>query len=158
DGKLLAFTATGGGSVQRIYVQQTAGGDAIPITGDTEDAVGEDFSPDGTHIVFVSKDALYIAPTLSGEAKLLASGGGGYPHFSPDGHKVLYWRDLSAMLVSVDSGEQVSPQLNKDFLVQAPPEWAPTGDAILFFGVRRHDPQKAGEYWVASLTSGEVEK
>ena len=97
DGKLLAYVSGAGSGVIHIWVQQTAGGQAIQVTRGSEGEFGPDFSPDGTHIAFVSGSGnIYVAPTLSGEAKLVAKAYGGYPLFSPSGEKILYWEGNNA--------------------------------------------------------------
>lgn len=162
DGKLLAYVSGTGGGVIHIWVQQTAGGQAIQVTRGSEGELGPDFSPDGTQITFVSGSGhIYIAPTLSGEPRLIAKAHGGYPLFSPNGEKILYWEDNKeladnkAMIVSVHSGESTSLNVTRDFLVHFRPLWSPDGDAIIFYGVRKHEPDKPDEWWVAPLTGGE---
>jgi DNA-binding winged helix-turn-helix (wHTH) protein/Tol biopolymer transport system component len=157
DGKLLAYVSGAGSGVIHIWVQQTAGGQAIQVTRGSEGEIGPDFSPDGTHIAFVSgSGSIYIAPTLSGEAKLVAKAHGGYPLFSPSGEKILYWEGNTAMTVSADGGEPASLNVNRDFLVHRRPLWSPDGDAILFYGVSKREPDKPDELWVAPLTRGEA--
>jgi Tol biopolymer transport system component/DNA-binding winged helix-turn-helix (wHTH) protein len=163
DGKLLAYVSGAGGGVMHIWVQQAAGGPAIQVTSGSEGEIGPDFSPDGTHIAFVSGSGnIYIAPTLSGEPRRIAKAHGGYPLFSPNGEKILYWEDNDAitenkaMTVSVDGGEPTSLNLNRDFLVHFRPLWSPDGDAILFYGVRKRERDKPDEWWVAPLTGGEA--
>jgi len=92
DGKLLAYVSDAGDGMMHIWVQQTAGGEAIPITRGSEWEFDPDFSPDGTHIAFVSgKGSLFVAPSLSGEPRLIAKGFGANPLFSPDGRQILCW-------------------------------------------------------------------
>jgi DNA-binding winged helix-turn-helix (wHTH) protein len=66
DGKLLAYMSSRGGGMPRIWVQQTAGGEAIPVTSDAYPGGWPDFSPDGTHIAFYS-------------ARLVTDGSGTFP-------------------------------------------------------------------------------
>ena len=76
DGKLLAYTSNVGVGASHLWVQQTAGGEAIPVTADSYLAFSPDFSPDGTRIVFYSArngGGIYIAPTLPGEPRLLVA-------------------------------------------------------------------------------------
>ena len=157
DGKLLAYVSGAGSGVIHIWVQQTAGGQAIQVTRGADGEIGPDFSPDGTHIAFVSGSGnIYIAPTLSGEAKLVSKAYGGYPRFSPDGDKILYWEGNKAMTVSVDGGEPTPLNVNRDFLVHRRPLWSPDGDAILFYGVSKREPDKPDELWEAPLVGGEA--
>jgi Tol biopolymer transport system component/DNA-binding winged helix-turn-helix (wHTH) protein len=158
DGNLLAYVSRAGGGVMHIWVQQTAGGEAIPVTRGAAGEFSPDLSPDGTNITFVSGDGrIYIAPTLSGEPKLVAKAvHGDNPRFSPDGQKILYWEgETRVATISIYSGERVSLNLNKDFLVHGPPLWSPNGDEIIFYGARQRQPDKPDEWWIAPLTGGE---
>src|SRR5258705_6200842 len=74
DGKLLAYASTVGGDVPHIWMQQTAGGEAIPVTRGPDADFWPDFSPDGTHIAFASTrggGGLYMGSTLAGGPKLV---------------------------------------------------------------------------------------
>jgi len=156
DGKLLAYESGAGNGMMHIWVQQTAGGDAIPVTRGSEGEFNPDFSPDGTHIAFVSGNgSLCVAPSLSGEPRVVAKVYGNHPLFSPNGRQILYWGVTAANVVSVDTGEQTSLSLNRDFLVHAPPLWSPNGDKIIFYGVSRSEPDKPDGWWMTPLTTGE---
>jgi DNA-binding winged helix-turn-helix (wHTH) protein/Tol biopolymer transport system component len=158
DGKLLAYVSPEGGGPPQIWVQQTAGGDAIQVTKGPEGVIGPDFSPDGTHLVFLCKQGLCTAPTLSGVPKVvLKESNAAYPVYSPDGLKILY-NDVAenrAMTVSVDGGEPVPLDLNHDFLVHGAPIWSPDGDHILFYGARKQEADKPDGWWIAPLPVGE---
>jgi Tol biopolymer transport system component len=158
DGSLLAYVSRAGGGVMHIWVQQTAGGEAIPVTRGSDGEFSPDLSPDGTRITFVSaNERIYIAPTLSGKPKLLLKAlNGDSPRFSPDGQKILYWDGgINATTVSIDGGERASLSLNRDFLVHGPPLWSPNGDEIIFYGVSRRQPGKPDEWWIAPLAAGQ---
>src|ERR1017187_1640195 len=109
DGKLLAYCSSIGGGAQHIWVQQTAGGNAIQVTAGPDAEGAPDFSPDGTHIAFFSGrngGGIYIAPTLPGEPRLLvATPDVAPPRFSPRGDSILYMHDLKLFTVSVRSEE-----------------------------------------------------
>jgi Tol biopolymer transport system component len=157
DGKLLAYVSPGGEGPPQIWVQQTAGGDAIQITREPDGVIGPDFSPDGTHLVFVCKEGICIAPTLSGEQKrILKAPDAGFPVFSPDGLKILYKSETSVMTVSVDGSEQSSPDVNRNFLIHGPPIWSPDGDHILFYGARKQEQSHPDGWWIAPLQGGEA--
>ena len=101
DGKLLAYVSGVGSDPPHIWLQQTAGGQAIPVTSGSDPDYVPDFSPDGTHIAFYSErrgGGIYIAPTLPGEPRLLvASPTAANPRFSPTGERVLYWQDQKSV-------------------------------------------------------------
>jgi eukaryotic-like serine/threonine-protein kinase len=158
DGKLLAYLS---GGPTHIWVRQTAAGEAIPVTTGPDEDFRFDFSPDGTQIVFGSTRSgggLYVTPTLPGEPKLLVSRSGiGEPHFSPGGDKILYWQDGStAVAVPVAGGQPIPLDLNRDFRVDGPPLWSPSGNEIIFYGVRKSEPEKAGRWQIVPFSGGDA--
>jgi DNA-binding winged helix-turn-helix (wHTH) protein len=160
DGRLLAYTSSVGDEPAHIWVQQTAGGEAIPITtGPDLDAV-PDFSPDGTRVAFYSErkgGGIYTTSTLPGEPRLLVGAPRAiYPRFSPSGDSVLYWQNKMAFTISVNGGQPVSVPLNQDFIVYSPPLWAPDGKEILFYGSPRPGPNKPANWWIAPLSPGKA--
>jgi DNA-binding winged helix-turn-helix (wHTH) protein/Tol biopolymer transport system component len=159
DGKLLAYMSSLGGGTPHIWVQQTAGGEAIPVTTDSYPARMPDFSPDGTHIAFFSTrngGGIYIASTLPGDPRLLvATPNAEYPRFSPGGDNLLYWQDKKAFTVSVDGGQPVDLPLNKNFLLYGAPVWAPSGKEILFYGVRNRDQGGLAAWWIVPFAEGQ---
>lgn len=157
DGKLLAYVSGAGTTTMHIWVQQTAGGQAIQVTRGSDTEFSPDFSPDGSHIAFVSRTGdLYVAPFLSGERRLVVNAHGSHPLFSPNGRQILYWEEsIAARVVSVDSGEQMPLSLNKNFLVHSPPLWSPNGEEIIFYGGSRWEPDKPHGWWIAPLAGGE---
>jgi DNA-binding winged helix-turn-helix (wHTH) protein/Tol biopolymer transport system component len=160
DGKLLAYMSNAGGVAPHIWVRQTAGGEAIPVTTGSDPEAMPDFSPDATHIAFYSGrkgGGIYIAPTLPGEPRLLvAASDPEAPRFSPSGDTILYFRDQKAFTVSVSGGQPVTLPLNQEFRVFGPPVWAPNGNEILFYGVRRQEQNKPAVWWIAPLAPGQA--
>jgi eukaryotic-like serine/threonine-protein kinase len=158
DGKLLAYTSSIGGGLPHIWVRQTAGGEAIPVTSGTRLDDAADFSPDGTHIAFYSErngGGIYLASTLPGEARVLvANPAAKYPRFSPGGDRILYWQRQQALIAPVDGGQPIALPFNQEFRVDGPPLWSPNGKEILFYGVRHREQNKPGEWWIAPLTQG----
>ena len=159
DGKLLAYMSSLGGGTPHIWVQQTAGGEAIPVTTDSYPGGLSAFSPDGTRIAFSSPrngGGIYITSTLPGDPRLVvATPGGDSGRFSPDGQTLLYWQDQKAFTVSVDGGQSVALPLNQDFRLYQPPIWSPNGKEILFYGVRRRDQSGAAAWWIAPVGEGQ---
>jgi DNA-binding winged helix-turn-helix (wHTH) protein/Tol biopolymer transport system component len=158
DGKLLAYASSVGDEPAHIWVQQTAGGEAIPVTAGPDLDGLPDFSPDGTRIAFYSErkgGGIYTTSTLPGEPRLVvAAPRAFYPRFSPTGDSILYWQPTMAFTVSVNGGQPVSLPLNQDFIVYSPPIWAPDGKEILFYGSPRRDPNKPANWWIAPLVPG----
>jgi DNA-binding winged helix-turn-helix (wHTH) protein/Tol biopolymer transport system component len=158
DGKLLAWTSSVGDEPAHIWVQQTAGGEAIPITTGPDFDELPDFSPDGTRIAFYSARAgggIYTTSTLPGEPKLLVGiPSPMFPRFSPSGDSILYWQAKKAFTVPVDGGRPVSLPVNQDFTVYSPPLWSPAGTEILFYGSPRREPNKPASWWIAPLGPG----
>jgi DNA-binding winged helix-turn-helix (wHTH) protein/Tol biopolymer transport system component len=159
DGKLLAYMSSLGGGTTHIWVQQTAGGEAIPVTTDSYPAWAPDFSPDGTRIAFYSvRDGggIYIASTLPGDPRLVvATPDGEFPRFSPDGDSLLYRKDQKALTVSVGGGQPVALPLNQDFRLYGQPVWAPSGKEILFYGTRSREQNKPAAWWIAPVGEGQ---
>ncbi len=159
DGKLLAYVSGVGGDPPHIWLQQTAGGQAIPVTSGSDLDNVPDFSPDGTHIAFSSKrggGGIYIAPTLPGEPRLLVASPSAFnPRFSPTGERVLYWQDRKAFTVSVDGGQPLALPLNQDFNLYGPPLWSPDGKEILFYGTRSDAQKKPDQWWIAPVAPGQ---
>ncbi len=72
DGSLLAYTA--GTTMQmRVYIQPVAGGRVIPLS---EDSSAFEFqprwSPDGTQIMYLTRDGARVASSLGGVSRLVA--------------------------------------------------------------------------------------
>jgi eukaryotic-like serine/threonine-protein kinase len=158
DGKLLAWTSSVGDEPAHIWVQQTAGGEAIPITTGRDFDELPDFSPDGTRIAFSSARAgggIYTTSTLPGEPKLLVGVPNAvYPRFSPNGDTILYWQAKRAFTVPVEGGRPVPLPVNQDFAIYSPPLWSPAGTEILFYGSPRREPNKPASWWIAPVGPG----
>jgi DNA-binding winged helix-turn-helix (wHTH) protein/Tol biopolymer transport system component len=157
DGKLLAYVSPDGAGPPHIWVQQTAGGEAIQVTRGPDGVIGPDFSPDGTHLVFLCKQGICTAPTLSGAPQLvLKATQVRFPVYSPDGLTILYLdaAENRAMTVSVKGGEPMALDLDREFLVHGAPIWSPDGDQILFYGVRKREPGRPDGWWIAPLSAG----
>jgi eukaryotic-like serine/threonine-protein kinase len=158
DGKLLAYSSSVGGGEQHIWVQQTAGGEAIQVTAGPGAERTPDFSPDGARIAFYSErkgGGIYIASTLPGEPRLVAgTSDAERPLFSPGGDSILYWQDLKLFTVSVNGGQPTALPLNQDFRVYSAPIWAPNGKEILLYGARNNQQEEAPSWWIVPLVAG----
>ena len=162
DGKLLAYVSNRGGDVPHIWVQQTAGGEAIPVTSGPDPDYQVDFSPDGTHIIFLSArggGGIYIGPTLPGEPRLVVGGefgGIGLARFSPTGDRILYLTDnYKAFTVPVDGSQPALLDFNRDFRLDGPPRWSPSGNEIYFYGVRKRDAEEPSAWWIVPLSGAD---
>ena len=154
DGRLLAYVSCGGGGPSHIWVQQTTGGEAIPIDKESDQEYLPDFSPDGTHIAFFTTKnggGIYIAPTLPGEPRfLLAIPGVDTLSFSPSGNRLLYSVNRKAFTIPAEGGPPVSLPLNNNFQLFGPVMWAPNGNQVLFHGVRNSEAAKPPVWWIAA--------
>lgn len=159
DGKLLCYTSRAGGEKMHIWVRQIAGGQSMQVTKGMEDETQPDISPDGTEIAFRSErdgGGIYVAPTLGGEPRLLASGGYD-PSFSPDGKEILFVVGATsvepvAYIMAVQGG--TTRQLCPNWTIRSG-FWEPDGQAILFLGGRRGQVATPWIWLLASTTGSE---
>ena len=143
DGKLVVYASdrAGKGDLD-IWLQQTAGGEPIPLTSDTADEFEPSLSPDGTQVAFRSGQdggGIYVVPTLGGTPHLLAPRG--YrPRFSPDGKRVAYWSgkehvagagDSFVFWVAAEGGDATKVGIGRS------PVWSPDGDKLLYLRAQR---------------------
>ena len=159
DGKLLAYVEVEG--VPHIWVRQTAGGEAIPVTKGPDADYFPNFSPDGTRVVYWSirgGGGIYVTPTFGGEPKLIAKAvDSRVARFSPDGKKIIYWSGARAMIVPAEGGEQSQVNINHNFTCCGQVWWAPSGDRVLACGVVAHGSKEPERWWISSsLKSGET--
>ena len=100
DGKLLAYSSIIGPGGPQLLVQQTAAGEAFPLTTAPGTNFGPEFSPDGMHIVFWRENiGIYITSTLRGEPRLLLRDPmASFPRFSPNGASILYIQGSKALV------------------------------------------------------------
>ena len=92
DGKFVAYAA-GTSAGTRILVRPIAGGRTIPLTDDTATVQTQPrWSPDGSTILFLTYNGVFLAPALGGAARPLIPSIGGKPvqsaAWSPDGRMV----------------------------------------------------------------------
>ncbi|HEX3234082.1 MAG TPA: hypothetical protein VHR41_07775, partial [Gemmatimonadales bacterium] len=116
DGKTIVFTRSDRGT-RHLYVQQVDGGVplAIPTQLPNSQCCGA-ISPDGSRLLFLAQQSLYVVPTLGGQARPVVSG----PSFStstslptllwgswaPDGRRVVYTRGDTIFVQDVDASPQ----------------------------------------------------
>jgi eukaryotic-like serine/threonine-protein kinase len=121
DGKFVAYAA-GKATQMRIFIRPVTGGRTIALS---EDSTAFEFqprwSPDGTHILYMTPDGAFVASALGGTARRVASksdaasggtsSGGGPPGinaaaWSPDGQRIVIARGGSLSIRSIDDGEE----------------------------------------------------
>jgi DNA-binding winged helix-turn-helix (wHTH) protein/Tol biopolymer transport system component len=157
DGKMLAYSSFAGTGGPQVLLRQTAGELAFPVTNNPGTYFGPDFSPDGTHLVFWEQDTgIYITSTLRGEPRMLVRDPRAtMPRYSPSGASILYCLGDKAFTVSSDGGPPVDLPLNRNFHLYGPPLWGPSGNEILFYGIRSNGQNEPARWWVVPLASGQ---
>jgi len=100
DGKTVVYTRSDHG-VRHLYIQQVGGGAALPITTQLPgwQCCGA-LSPDGSQVLFLAPQGLYVVPTLGGQARPVVTGPGWgaanatlavlWGAWSPDGREIAY--------------------------------------------------------------------
>jgi len=165
DGSLMVYASDRAGDGQLdLWLQRTAGGQPIRLTSDPADDREPNISPDGSLVTFRSlagRSGVYVIPVLGGNPRLVAEGGQ-RPQFSSDGGRVAYWTgswlggprtEGSAVFVVTATGGQPT-RIAPEFAVARSPVWAPSGEALLFFGSREsagREPVAEVDWWWAPL-------
>lgn len=101
DGRTVVFSKTSQG-LNHLYVQQVDGGVPLAIATQLPEwqCCGA-VSPDGSRLLFLGPQGLYVVPTLGGQARPVVSGGTWsytnrigvlWGSWSPDGRRILYSR------------------------------------------------------------------
>ena len=165
DGSLVVYASDRAGDGQLdLWLQRTAGGQPIRLTSDPADDREPNISPDGSLVAFRSlagRSGVYVMPVLGGNPRLVAEGGQ-RPQFSSDGGRIAYWTgswlggprtEGSAVFVVPATGGQPT-RIAPAFAVARSPVWAPSGEALLFFGSResaRTGSAAEVDWWWAPL-------
>jgi TolB protein len=141
DGRTVFYTVLAPGS-NKLFAQQVDGGRPIPLTADMpgSQAVGT-LSPDGTRLLFLGSDGLYVMPALGGQARrvvinysgslnavqrFFVLGWGGW---SPDGQQIVYPYGDTLFIQSLNGSDRTALTTGVDL---HSPAWSPDGRWIAF--------------------------
>ena len=160
DGHLLAYASdrSGEGNLD-IWVQQMSGGPPLRLTHDAADDSQPALSPDGSQVVFRSEregGGLYIAPTLGGDARLVARDAH-LPRFSPDGRWLSYFGGrgfaTTLFIASLHGGPLRSYPATSP-LGFAAGVWSPDSRRVLFTAT---DPDGTPDWWTVEVDDRNTE-
>jgi len=132
DGKFIAYAA-GDYARLRIFIRPVTGGRTIALSDDTTGIETQPrWSPDGNQVLFLSRGAAWIAPTLGGAARRITpvteSGDSvASAAWSPDGRDIAIARHDSLLLQSVSDGAPRLLAVSEDLHSC---DWSPDGKRI----------------------------
>ena len=168
DGKRLAFVYRGD-----IWLTNSKGGRARPLTFHLEYDAYPVFSPDGHWIAFGSKRHggwdIFVIPAEGGKARRLTWHSGHEIPFgwSPDGQQIAFGarRDSpNYCLMSVEVATYKSKVLVEDYAALRYPRWSPDGNTLLYtrYGMPWYRPRYRGaaaaQTWSIDLKTGKRQR
>ncbi|MGB7762601.1 MAG: protein kinase [Bryobacteraceae bacterium] len=160
DGKMLAYLSLVAGPAPDIWVQQTAGGQAIQITHEKDGAAFPVFSPDGTQIAYGASGDIYEVSALGGSSRLVVSDGVA-PLYAAGGSLILFmrmqegWYRLFA--VPRMGGTPIAIQPEARFVRF--PIVSPDGSRILALLSRSgREERDVKRWWTISIPGGNLEE
>ena len=117
DGRTIVFTRSDRGT-PHLYVQQVDGGVPLAITTQLPEwqCCGV-VSPDGSRLLFLTRQGLYVVPTLGGQARPVGTGPSGFSttrvavlwgSWSPDGRRIVYSRHDTIFVQGIDESAQTA--------------------------------------------------
>jgi len=128
DGKLLAYSA-GQARQMRIYIRPVAGGRILTLS---ESATAFEYqprwSPDGSQILFMRPEGVFVASSLGGAARAVASGSFAGANWAPDGARVLLTRMDRLSVVNLTGGSEQELTKGGDDLHSC--VWSPSNEWI----------------------------
>jgi Tol biopolymer transport system component/tRNA A-37 threonylcarbamoyl transferase component Bud32 len=130
DGKTVVFTRGPWGK-SHLYVQQVDGGAplAIPVQLPGWQCCGA-LSPDGSKLLLLADDQLYIVPTLGGQARAVpGSQSSGWGAWSPDGTRIAYAAYDTLFVQALDAPRGTAIAHGGEV---HSPAWSPDGRMIAF--------------------------
>ena len=164
DGKKLAFVWRGD-----VWVSDSAGGRAYPLTGHVELDAYPVFSPDGKWVAFSSNRNgnwdIFVVPAVGGATRQMTFSGGSEiaTDWSPDGKTLLFAgkRDTNNNTVyALDVATSRFTKLTEDYKSLGEPTYSPDGKRIAFrrYGFpwtrARYSGSAAAQLWTLDLPSG----
>jgi len=128
DGKLLAYSA-GYARRMRIFIRPVAGGRLLTLS-ESESAFEYQprWSPDGSQILFLRPEGVFVASSLGGSARQVAAGSFAGASWLPDGARVLLVRTTSLAIVPLAGGAEKKLMDGGTDLHSC--AWSPTGEWV----------------------------
>jgi eukaryotic-like serine/threonine-protein kinase len=138
DGKTVVFTRADRG-VPHLYVQQVDGGAPLAIPTQLPDwqCCGA-LSPDGSRLLFLTPQGLFVMPTLGGQARPVVGGPSRlttnpfdvlWGSWSPDGRRIAYTRNDTLYVQGID--ESAGAAVARGNAIHSP-SWSSDGRWIAF--------------------------
>jgi Tol biopolymer transport system component len=128
DGKLLAYSA-GHARQMRVFIRPVAGGRVLTLSeGDAAFEYQPRWSPDGSQILFLRPEGVFVASSLGGAARQVASGWFSSAAWLPDGARVLLARGLTLAVVPLSGGTEQAVAAGGDDLHSC--AWSPVNEWI----------------------------
>jgi Tol biopolymer transport system component len=154
DGRLLAYVDVARGTPQ-IWVKPVAEGDPVQVTTGDAAAARPRWSPKGDVIVFERRRAgIWLVPPLGGPPRQVLERGS-CPAFFPDGERLVFDRDTTLWVASLDGSDARPlagvPDNFYSFYLCHSAAVSPDGQSIVYF-----QPQWGpyGDFWILPASGG----
>ena len=128
DGKLLAYAA-GKATEMRIFIRPVAGGRTLTLSESGNAFEYEPrWSPDGSQILFLRQDGVFVASALGGTSRRVAGGAVTGLGWAPDGKQVLVARANTLAVAPLEGGPERSLASGEPDLHSC--AWSPLDDWV----------------------------